>query len=78
MLAVALGDDDDSEPLIVVPSSVEAGRIVGFEVVDQRTVSIQREQITAVIDLGDIGDFVGRYRGPASRPVRRRSTRRRR
>ncbi len=55
-----------------------AGRIVGFELVEQRTVSIRREQITAVIDLGDIGDFVGRYRGPASRPERRRSTRRRR
>ena len=79
VLAVALGDDDDdSEPLIVVPSSVEAGRVVGFEVVDQRTVSIQREQITAVIDLGDIGDFVERYRGPAPRAVRRRSGRRRR
>jgi hypothetical protein len=78
VLAVALGDDDDSEPLIVVPSSVEAGRIVGFEVVDQRTVSIQREHITAVIDLGEIGEFVGRYRGPASRPARRRSARRRR
>jgi hypothetical protein len=59
VLAISLGDPDGylAEPMILVVTEWEPGRVVGTDLADGQTVVILSEHIGAVLDLGPIAEL---------------------